>query len=44
MEQIIGDASREIKTKTQAQIECSNQAFLSHVESKNINDALDDEF
>ena len=43
-EQIIGDASRGVKTRAQAQSDCGNLFFLSQVEPKNINEALVDKF
>ena len=44
LEQIVGDASRRVKTRAKAQRECINHAFLSQTEPKNVNEALFDEF
>jgi len=41
---IIGDISRGVKTRSQALNECSRLVFLSHIEPRNINEALNDEF
>jgi len=41
---IIGDVSRGIKIHSQALNKYSHLVFLSHIELKNINGALNDEF
>jgi len=41
---IIGDVSKGIKTRSQAHSECSHLVFLSHIEPRKINEALNDEF
>jgi len=40
----IGDVSREIKTCSQAQNECSHLVFQYYIEPRNINEVLNDEF
>ena len=44
MEQILGDPSRGITTRSRMLSECGNVAFLSQLEPKKISDALLDEF
>ena len=41
---IIGDVSRGVKTRSQALNECSHLVFQSHIEPRNINEALNNEF
>jgi len=41
---IIGDVSKGVKTRSQTLNECTHLVFLSHIEPKNINEALNDEF
>ena len=41
--QIIGDPSRGVRTRPSLRNICNNLAFISQIEPKNINDALDDE-
>ena len=43
-EQIIGSPSQGVVTRSKALSECGNVAFLSQLEPKKINDALNDEF
>ena len=40
--QIIGNPSSGIRTRSSFRNICNNLAFISQIESKNINDALDD--
>ena len=42
--EIMGDRSQGVKTRSSIQNECRFIAFLSQIEPKNIQDALDDEY
>ena len=42
-DQIIGNPSNGVRTRSSLRNICNNLAFISQIEPKNINDALDDE-
>ena len=43
LDQVIGDPSQGVKTRSSLRNICNNLAFLSHIEPKNINEALKEE-